>query len=39
MTRVTDLDATLAELAAAYGVATEYWDWRGEHVAGRRRRR
>lgn len=22
----------LTELAAAYGVATEYWDWRGQHV-------
>ncbi len=26
------MDETLRELAAAYGVATEYWDWRGEHV-------
>jgi 4-alpha-glucanotransferase len=23
---------SLLELAAAYGVAREYWDWRGEHV-------
>jgi 4-alpha-glucanotransferase len=23
----------LAELAAAHGVATEYWDWLGQHVA------
>ena len=30
--RVTDLDPTLAELAHAYDVATEYWDWRGAHV-------
>ena len=30
-----DPDALLAELADAYGVATEYWDWRGEHVAVR----
>ncbi len=22
----------LADLARAYGIATEYWDWRGEHV-------
>ncbi len=29
---MTDLDATLAELAHAYDVATEYWDWRGNHV-------
>jgi 4-alpha-glucanotransferase len=28
----TDLDTTLVELAHAYGVATEYWDWRGAHV-------
>jgi hypothetical protein len=24
--------AQLVELARAYGVATEYWDWLGEHV-------
>jgi 4-alpha-glucanotransferase len=24
--------AKLVELAHAYGVATEYWDWRGEHT-------
>ncbi|MDO5698623.1 MAG: 4-alpha-glucanotransferase [Dermatophilus congolensis] len=24
--------AILARLARAYGVATEYWDWKGEHV-------
>ncbi|HZC74153.1 MAG TPA: 4-alpha-glucanotransferase [Jatrophihabitans sp.] len=30
-----DADALLTELAAAYGVATEYWDWRGEHVSVR----
>ncbi len=22
----------LAELARAFGVATEYWDWQGNHV-------
>ena len=27
-----DLSAGLAELAAAYGVATEFWDWRGQHT-------
>ena len=26
------LPADLAELARAYGIATEYWDWRGQHV-------
>ena len=25
-------DAALAQLAAAYGVATEYWNWQGQHV-------
>ncbi|HKC27120.1 MAG TPA: 4-alpha-glucanotransferase [Jatrophihabitans sp.] len=25
-------DDDLAELAAAFGVDTDYWDWRGEHV-------
>jgi 4-alpha-glucanotransferase len=30
--RVTDLSPELAALAAAYGVASEYWDWRGRHV-------
>ena len=38
--RVTDspdvfaraVDPLLAELAHAYEVATEYWDWRGVHV-------
>src|SRR5437870_253746 len=29
---VSDVDGVLVELAAAYGVATEYWDWRGQHV-------
>ena len=27
-----DVDPVLSELAAAFGVATEYWDWRGRHV-------
>ncbi len=27
------LDATLTELAAAFDIATEYWDWQGRHVA------
>jgi 4-alpha-glucanotransferase len=26
------LGPELSDLAAAYGVATEYWDWRGNHV-------
>lgn len=26
------MDGPLRELASAHGVATEYWDWRGEHV-------
>jgi 4-alpha-glucanotransferase len=29
---MSDLSAELVELAAAHGVATEYWDWRGRHV-------
>jgi 4-alpha-glucanotransferase len=29
---VPDAPASLLELAAAHGVATEYWDWRGERV-------
>jgi 4-alpha-glucanotransferase len=32
---VPDVDAALVELAAAYRVANEYWDWRGQHVAVR----
>jgi 4-alpha-glucanotransferase len=27
-----DLSAAVAELAAAHGVATEFWDWRGQHT-------
>src|SRR5450756_2916351 len=27
-----DVDPVLSELAAAFGAATEYWDWRGRHV-------
>jgi 4-alpha-glucanotransferase len=29
---VTELDPTLYDLAEAFGVATEYWDWQGQHV-------
>src|SRR5690348_12844228 len=29
---MSELSAQLRDLAAAYGVATEYWDWRGAHV-------
>ncbi|MDT4932730.1 MAG: 4-alpha-glucanotransferase [Pseudonocardiales bacterium] len=29
---VSDVDGLLVELAAAFGVATEYWDWRDNHV-------
>lgn len=28
-----DLSQALADLAHAHGVATEYWDWQGRHVA------
>jgi len=30
---MTSLSAELRDLATAHGVATEYWDWRGKHVA------
>jgi 4-alpha-glucanotransferase len=30
---VTELSPNLVALATACGVATEYWDWRGEYVA------
>ena len=30
---MTELDESLLELAQAYGIATEYWDWQGHHVA------
>jgi 4-alpha-glucanotransferase len=30
---MADLDDALRELADAHGVATEFWDWRGRHVA------
>jgi len=33
MSAVTDLDPALRELAEAYAIATEYWDWQGRHVA------
>ncbi|HEU4676590.1 MAG TPA: hypothetical protein VFS29_11410, partial [Motilibacteraceae bacterium] len=26
------LSPELVELATSYGVATEYWDWQGQHV-------
>jgi 4-alpha-glucanotransferase len=29
---VAELDPTVYDLAEAFGVATEYWDWRGRHV-------
>jgi 4-alpha-glucanotransferase len=29
---MTELSANLVALATAYGVATEYWDWRGQYV-------
>ena len=29
---MTGLDNDLLALARAYGVATEFWDWRGNHV-------
>lgn len=29
--RVTEADADLSALASAYGIATEFWDWRGQH--------
>jgi 4-alpha-glucanotransferase len=28
-----DLDDILTDVAVAFGVATEYWDWRGRHLA------
>src|SRR5438105_181533 len=33
-TRVSGMpyDDAVRELAAAYGVAVDYWDWRGQHV-------
>jgi len=30
---MADLDPALQELADAYDIATEYWDWQGRHVA------
>ena len=29
---LTDLDPALRELAEAYGIAIEFWDWQGQHV-------
>ncbi|MDR2897060.1 MAG: 4-alpha-glucanotransferase [Propionibacteriaceae bacterium] len=28
---MSDLDARLADLAGRFGIATEFWDWKGEH--------
>ena len=28
-----ELDQTLADLAEAFGIATEYWDWQGRHIS------
>jgi 4-alpha-glucanotransferase len=33
MAPVSELDESLLELAQAYGIATEYWDWQGHHVS------
>ena len=30
---MSELDESLLELAQAYGIATEYWDWQGHHVS------
>jgi len=30
---VADLNSSLSELADAYGIAVDYWDWQGRHVA------
>jgi 4-alpha-glucanotransferase len=29
---VPELEPSLRDLAGAYGIATEYWDWQGRHV-------
>jgi len=29
---VPELDSTLYDLAEIFGIATEYWDWRGQHI-------
>ena len=29
---MADLDPTLHDLADAYSIATEYWDWQGNHI-------
>ncbi len=29
---MADLDQSLTDLADAYGIATQYWDWQGQHV-------
>jgi len=33
---VAELDPALYDLAEAFGVATEYWDWQGKHVPASR---
>ena len=33
---VAELDPALDDLAEAFGVATEYWDWQGKHVPASR---
>ncbi len=30
---MAELDPTMHELAEAFSIATEYWDWQGQHVA------
>ncbi|HEX5908042.1 MAG TPA: 4-alpha-glucanotransferase, partial [Propionibacteriaceae bacterium] len=30
---MTELDPALYDLAEAFGVATEYWDWQGRHIS------
>jgi 4-alpha-glucanotransferase len=30
---VPELDLAVYDLAAAFGIATEYWDWQGRHVS------
>ncbi len=33
---MTELDPALYDLAQAFGVATEYWDWQGRHISADR---
>ena len=30
--KIGAVDPSLIELAEAYGIAIEYWDWQGQHV-------